>query len=90
MQGDSPFKPGRVRGAHAPTQGAGAPASTCAHRHEGALGRARAVRNDDPMLVQVERFSRNPGDAALVTVRTPVGTVAASWGGNLESAVARL
>ncbi|RSN31347.1 hypothetical protein DMC61_14450 [Amycolatopsis sp. WAC 04169] len=38
------------------------------------------------MLVQVERFFRNPGDAVLDTVRTPVGTVAASWGGNLESA----
>ncbi|RSM59281.1 hypothetical protein DMH03_25880 [Amycolatopsis sp. WAC 01376] len=39
------------------------------------------------MLVQVERFSRIPGDAALVTLRTSVGTVPASWGGNLKAAV---
>ena len=38
------------------------------------------------MLVQVERFSRNPGDAALVTLRTPVGTGSACWAGNLEAA----
>ncbi|MFJ8912727.1 hypothetical protein [Amycolatopsis sp. NPDC102389] len=38
------------------------------------------------MLVQVELFSRNPGDATLVTVRTSVGTVQAFWGGNLEAA----
>ncbi|WP_410646330.1 hypothetical protein [Amycolatopsis sp. cmx-4-54] len=44
------------------------------------------MRNDDPVLVQVERLSRNPGDARLVTVRSSVGSVSASWCGNLEAA----
>ncbi|WP_052121202.1 hypothetical protein [Amycolatopsis sp. MJM2582] len=35
------------------------------------------------MLVQVER---HPDDAGLVTVRTSVGTVPASWAGNPETA----
>jgi hypothetical protein len=38
------------------------------------------------MLVQMEWFSRNPGDAVLVTLRTSVGTVSACWAGNPEAA----
>ncbi|MFD5090070.1 hypothetical protein ACFWMR_05685 [Amycolatopsis thailandensis] len=38
------------------------------------------------MLVQVERSSQGPGDAAPVTVMTSVGTVPAFWGGNPEAA----
>ncbi|WP_329047699.1 hypothetical protein OG738_36100 [Amycolatopsis sp. NBC_01488] len=38
------------------------------------------------MLVEVERSSPNPGDAALVTLRTSFGTVPVCWGGSWEAA----
>ena len=59
---------------------------TTSWRCEAPLGAARAIGNDDPVLVQVERFSGNPGDAALVTLRTPAGIVSARLAGSLEAA----
>jgi hypothetical protein len=44
-----------------------------------------SVRNDDPVLVQVEGVIRSPDDAVLVEVRTSVGTVVARWCGDLEA-----
>jgi len=37
------------------------------------------------VLVEVARISPNPGDAALVTLRTSVGTVRVRWGGSREA-----
>lgn len=38
------------------------------------------------MLVEVARISPDPDDAAMVTLRTSVGTVPVRWGGSQEAA----
>lgn len=44
------------------------------------------MRHDGSVLVRVERLTRSPDGAALVEVRTSVGTAAARWCGDPELA----